>query len=84
MKNESSKGTLIFFVCFLQLLDYYIISAAGMRKQTGGAVLYSTWQYTTVPTAFVAERIERTVAEEAVKILSVFALVARKIFALFI
>ena len=52
-----------------------------MRHKAAGAVLNAALRQTAVPAAVRSHRIERTVAEQAVEILRISALVARKILA---
>ena len=53
-----------------------------MRADAPGAVLYALLREGEVPAAFIAQEIERTVAEKAVEVVRIRAFVARKILAL--
>ena len=61
-----------------KLFRYPLISAGGMGKKTAGAVLDPVLQIPEIPAAPGTQRIERTVAEQAVEMFGICAFVAGK------
>lgn len=58
------------------------IAFAVMRQKADAAVLDAAFRVAEVPSAFVFERIQRTVAEQAIEVLRRIGFVARKVLAL--
>ena len=61
-----------------------IVISPLVGHKAGRAILYTVFRIGEITAAFVPQGVQRTVAEKAVKIRGVFALMARKILAFFI
>ena len=67
----------------LQDARYYLVVFFQMRTDAAGAVLYALLREGEAAAAFVAQKVERTVAEKAAEIIRIRAFVTGKILAFF-
>ena len=72
-----------FLASLFQELRYQFVVLFKMRTDAAGAVLDALLGISKTSSAFIAQEIQRAVAEKAVEVLRIGAFVAREIFALF-
>ena len=79
--GSTSLAFLHFFDDFHKAGDHTVVIFPPVREQTAGAVLYPVLRIAEIAAAAASERVERTVAEQAVEILRVLCLMAWEILA---